>query len=99
MIGVCERWGTAINLGDSAYAANTMGKPLAFETDRKGWDAIDRLVYQPGKRYPTRVAEVTVIGIVDVVGREPDGSPMGFGHLGVLPAQMVVHRLVDAALR
>ena len=69
MIGVCERWGTAINLVDSAYAANTMGTPVAFETDRKGWDAIDRLAYEPCKRHPTRAAEVTVIGIVDVVGR------------------------------
>lgn len=87
-----RRWVTAINLADSEHAAQH-GDVVGFRTERASWDHLDRLAYAKGKLV-TRVVRVTAVGRLETVEVRPDGlATSGYGHLGVLPAQLTVQRM------
>ena len=93
-------WPTAINLVDSEYMKDD-GGTVSFVTDRDSWDSLDRLVIAEGKAKKKEEIWVTVIGRLEPLAQQRNDGTItgGYGHLGEYPAQLVVKRIVDVAIK
>jgi hypothetical protein len=95
-----HKWPSALNLVDSEYA-KANGMPVPFKTDDHSWRKLDGVVINEAATGRKEEIWVTVVGQL----RAPrayvrgDGRVVGgYGHLGVFPAELVVHRILDIAV-
>jgi hypothetical protein len=94
-------WPSALSLVDSHFPAGG-DEAAGFETDHKSWADLEALVLREARAGHREEIWVTVIGQI----RAPtsfvrgDGQVVGgYGHLGVLPGQLVLKRLVSTSIK
>jgi hypothetical protein len=94
-------WPSALNLADSDFMAK-YGDPVPFETDRESWDRLDELTIREGKAGRREEIWVTIVGKLQTpeAYTRRDGQVVGgYGHLGVFPAELVVERVSEIAIK
>jgi len=100
LVVVGREWPTALNLVDSEFAAAD-NEPVSFVTDRRSWDALDRLMIREARAGKREEIWVTMIGKLrtPVYVRADRAVSGGYGHLGAFPAELVVERVTDIAVK
>lgn len=96
-------------VGDRTYASvlnltvdfkGESGVPTAFHTDRATWDELERIVVQEGKAGRKEEIWITITGKFDAVRKTGAGKIVGgYGHLGVLGADIFVKRVSGIEIR
>jgi hypothetical protein len=95
-------WPTVLDLATS----NTYeeGEPaVSFDTDDESWDKLNEVAIREGKKGLLGEIWVTMVGQLRGPQRHlRNGHPGGvgcYGHLGAFPAQLVVERVFDIAVK
>jgi hypothetical protein len=96
-----HRWPPILNLASTEYT-DAEELPFGFVTDLQSWEHLDEVAIEAGKRGRPVEIWATIIGQIraqpDYV--LPDGRVRGgYGHLGVLPAEIVVKRVTDVVVK
>lgn len=93
-----RKWASVLNLA-STQRRESGEPPFGFVTDYESWDRLDTTAVEAGKQGRPVEIWATVIGRFRVY-LLPDGSiGGGYGHLGVLPAEIVVKRVEDIVVK
>jgi hypothetical protein len=96
-----RRWASALDMVGSHLAAVT-GEPVPFRTNQESWDNLDKTCIREGQQGHRVVIWATVVGEVRAPERYvlPSGAVvLGYGHLGALPAEIVIRRVVNVEVK
>ncbi len=93
-----HKWPSAINWVDSNYPVDKYERPMGFVTDEDSWNKLELLTISEGQKGRREEIWVTVEGRLRGPRRylRPGvkGGMGGYGHLGLLPAELVVKRVI-----
>ena len=95
-------WPSAVNLVDTDFASRAYQSTLSFETDRKSWDDLEKLVIREAKLGRSEEIWTTITGklIAPEAYIRSDGQVVGgYGESNVFPAELVVKAVIDTAVR
>jgi hypothetical protein len=91
-------WSSAINWVNSNYPADKYERAVEFITDEDSWNKLDLLAISEGRKGRREEIWVTVEGRLRGPQRylrpRVKGGIGGYGHLGQLPAELVVKRVI-----
>jgi hypothetical protein len=93
------RYPYAINLTGSGTAARE-GMPVPFTTDQKGFEDLQFLEMREARAGRREAICVVIRGLVHAAHVRGDGRVFGgYGHLGALPAELVVDRVMSVSIK
>ncbi len=96
-----HKWPPILNLATTKYRGPEE-PPFGFATDSQSWDDMERVAIETGKQGRPVEIWVTIIGQLRaqpeyvLPGNRVRG---GYGHLGALPAEIVVKRVTDVLVK
>jgi hypothetical protein len=96
-----RRWASALDMVGS-HSAAFEGEPVPFTTNQQSWDNLDNTCIREGQLGHRVVIWATVVGEVRAPERYvlPSGAVvLGYGHLGALPAEIVIRRVVNVEVK
>ncbi len=94
-------WPSALEFVDSSEAGQT-GEPVSFQTDLRSWDDLNKTVIREAKAGRRGAIWVKITGKLLAPEKYiEDGRlvTLGYGHLGVFPAELVVESVSDIEVR
>ncbi|HWQ90351.1 MAG TPA: hypothetical protein VN673_01675 [Clostridia bacterium] len=98
-----RRWPPVLNLAAAEDVWQREGQKFTFRTDHRRWDQLERTAIEAGKQGQSVEIWATIVGQVGSVERRvlPNGSVVGggYGHLGALPAELVVKEVKDVVVK
>lgn len=98
-----RHWPPVLDLAAVEGVWQRDGQKFTFRTDHAGWDGLERTAIEAGKQGQSVEIWVTIVGQVGAVERRvlPDGRVIGggYGHLGALPAELVVKEVKDVVVK
>jgi len=90
-------WPNAVNLSTSALAGPY--EPVPFETDQASWDRLDEILLREARASRREEVWFTAVGRFRSVDFQKDRLTVGgYGHLNVLPAELVVKQISDITI-
>jgi hypothetical protein len=93
-----HKWPSVINWVNSNYPADEYERPVEFVTDEDSWNKLELLTLTEGRKGRREEIWVTAEGRLRGPQRylRPGvkGGMGGYGHLGVLPAELIVKRVI-----
>jgi hypothetical protein len=97
-----KTWGSAVEVAHSSRARDD-GETVPFETDMESWRRIEDLVMAAAKVGLRGEIWVTIVGFVrapeSYVRKDGGTVQLGYGHLGVFPAEISVHYMKDVEFK
>jgi hypothetical protein len=90
-------WPSVLNLVDSDYLGGG-DEPVSFRTDRESWDRLDAVTVHEADADRRGEIWVTIVGALRARRRyvlDDKQIVSGYGHLGLLPAELVVLRVLN----
>lgn len=98
-----RHWPPVLDLAAVEGVWQRDGQKFTFRTDHAGWDGLERTAIEAGKQGQSVEIWATIVGQVGAVERRvlPDGRVIGggYGHLGALPAELVVKEVKDVVVK
>jgi len=91
-------WPSAIELTDAAASRNRGGR-LDFETDRGSWDRLYEFLGNEARAGKKEEIWVSAVGRFEGVQVRANGTVGGFGHMAMLPGELVVQRITDIRVK
>ena len=90
-------WPNAVNLSTSALAGPYEAVP--FETDQASWDRLDEILLREARASRREEVWFTAVGRFRSIDFQKDRlTDGGYGHLNVLPAELVVKQISDITI-